>query len=168
MLKTTVMLTKVFTRVTFSNVMKFKNYFPNLDFCEVANWLRWRWESAHPFTSIVVPQAITQLLRPTAMVGFLHCKIARTLLLCFCNGRSCCWRSLRWPTAAFLWRAVALLHSLRWGCATALKLCVCLRASSATSSCRQRCSLGRGRGGGAGSDFLGQGDGQSGTVWRPA
>ena len=37
MLKTTVMLTKVFTRVTFSNVMKFKNYFPNLDFCEVAN-----------------------------------------------------------------------------------------------------------------------------------
>ena len=37
MLKTTVMLTKVFTRVTFSNVMKFKNYFPNLDFCEVTN-----------------------------------------------------------------------------------------------------------------------------------
>ena len=37
MLKTTVMLTKVFTRVTFLNVMKFKNYFPNLDFCEVAN-----------------------------------------------------------------------------------------------------------------------------------
>ena len=32
-----VMLTKVFTRVTFSNVIEFKNYFPNLDFCEVAN-----------------------------------------------------------------------------------------------------------------------------------
>ena len=54
MLKTTiklfavklVMLTKVFTSVTFSNVIEFKNCFPNLDFCEVTNWLRWRWESA--------------------------------------------------------------------------------------------------------------------------
>ena len=57
MLKTTiklfavklVMLTKVFTRVTFSNVIEFKNYFPNLDFCEVTNWLQWRWGKSSLF-----------------------------------------------------------------------------------------------------------------------
>ena len=152
------MLTKVFTRVTFSNVIEFKKYFPNLEFW---SWLQWRWEKSSLFHLHCC--ATGQCQNSSGQQQWLGSCIARL------PAHYCCAAAMVAAVAGarsggqqqLSWRAAALLHSLRWGCATALKLCVCLRASSATSSCRHQCSLGPGRRGGVGRfELLGQGNRQ--------